>query len=260
MCRVIVIANQKGGIGKTTTAVSLATTLESIGKRTLLIDCDPQCNSTDVYGAEMNGVTTLYDLIIEQNVEDPMEAVQKTSVGEIVAGDHLLVKSEVVFLQDPVEGIYRLQKAIAPLRDVYDFIIMDTNPALNQLLYNCLVAADEVIIPVIADRFSLAGLQQIVDTINAVKSRPNPNVKLAGFLLIKYKKNLRLEREVRESLKTIAESIGTKLFDSYIRESVKLRESQSLHDSIIKYAPNNICAIDYLAFAKELIGEESSNG
>ena len=110
MCRVIVIANQKGGIGKTTTAVSLATTLESIGKRTLLIDCDPQCNSTDVYGAEMNGVTTLYDLIIEQNVEDPMEAVQKTSVGEIVAGDHLLVKSEVVFLQDPVEGIYRLQK------------------------------------------------------------------------------------------------------------------------------------------------------
>lgn len=254
MANVICVANQKGGIGKTTTAVSIAPILDSLGKKTLLIDADMQCNSTDVYGASTENTATLYDLVIEKNVSAE-EAIQHTDYGDIIAADRLLVNAEVELQKDVIGGINRIKNAIEPIMSIYDYIVIDTNPTVNRLLFNCLVAADEIIIPVTADRFGLMGLSQIFETITSVKAGPNPKLTIAGLLLIKFKKQLNLEKDVRDSLKKCAESLNTKVFDTSIRECVKVRESQSLQVPLNKYAPKSSSAQDYRSFVKELIGE-----
>lgn len=255
MCEVISIANQKGGIGKTTTAVAVASILTSFNKKTLLIDADSQGNSTDVYLAETEGKATLYDLLIDDPSMDVHDAIQRAALGEIIAADRLLVNADVELQKDTINGIYRLQEALKAIRDEYDYIVIDTNPTVNQLLFNCLVASDSVVIPLLADRFSLQGLKYVIDTINSIKKRPNPNIKISGILIVKYHDNMLLEQEVKLSLGDVAASLGTKLFSTTIRESVKLRESQALHVSLLEYAPKHGVTSDYIAFTHELIGE-----
>lgn len=252
--RVITIANQKGGIGKTTTATTITKILSRMGYKALLIDTDVQCNSTDVYRAQMDGVATIYDVLIADEKVSLKEAVQKTEAGEIVASDRLLVNADTVLKNDPVSGIFRLQDAMEGMKG-YDFVVIDTNPTLNQLLYNCLVASDEVVIPVTADRFGLTGLNQLNETIQSVKSRPNKNLRIAGLLIIKYKDNMNLERDVRKNLAEIAEQMGTKLFHTTIRECVKVRESQAVRIPLTDYAPHCTSSRDYEAFVKELVKE-----
>lgn len=254
MAKVVCIANQKGGIGKTTTAVSIAPILNSLGKKTLLIDADMQCNSTDVFGASTENTATLYDLIIERSVSAE-EAIQHTDYGDIIAADRLLMDAEVELQKDVIGGINRIKTAIDPLMSMYDYIIIDTNPTVNRLLFNCLVAADTVVIPVTADRFGLMGLSQIFDTIMSVKNGPNPKLTIAGLLLIKFKKNLNLEKDVRYNLENSASQLNTKVFNTDIRECIKVRESQALQIPLNKYAPKASSTHDYTNFVKELIGE-----
>lgn len=255
MGKVIAIANQKGGIGKTTTAVAIATILQSLNKQTLLIDTDMQCNSTDVYGAKTEDVATLYDLIVEKEPIDIHETIQKTPSGDIIAADRLLVNADIEIQKDPVNGIYRLQEAIEDIKEQYDYIIIDTNPTVNQLLFNCLVASDSVVIPVTADRFGMVGLSQIIDTINNVKKRPNKALTIDGILIVKYHANANLEKDVKNSIEEVAKSLGANVFKTTIRESVKIREAQALHTSLISYAPKNNGTLDYVQFVHELIGE-----
>ena len=155
MATVYVIANQKGGIGKTTTATTLAGILNQKGK-TLLIDADPQGNSTSTYQAAIEDTATLYDVMVDEDPVPLDEAVQHMQNGDIVALDPLLAKAGKL-LDGNVEGMYRLQDALEML-DGYDYIVIDTAPSLDIVLYNCLIAADEVIIPVTADAFALQGL------------------------------------------------------------------------------------------------------
>lgn len=256
MARIISIANQKGGIGKTTTAVALSTCLQEKGKKVLLIDTDMQCNSTDIYGAKTNDATTLYDVLIGNDGKfAPLsDAVQSTPSGDIVASDRLLVGADPE-LQRDLNGLYRLQDAIENMKHDYDYIVIDTNPTVNQLLYNCLIASDYVVIPVTADRLGLIGLSQISDTIKAVKSRANKKLKILGLLVVKYKANLNLEKEVLDNLAEAATMIGTKLFKTKIRESVKVRESQGNRIPLTKFAPKCTSTIDYMDFADEIIKE-----
>lgn len=248
---IIVVANQKGGIGKTTTATALATTLAKKGYSTLLIDADMQGNSTDTYRAEIEGKATLYDVLLETNRISINEAIQKTIVGDIVAADPLLRKSDEV-LNGDVNGLFRLQDALEELSG-YDYVIIDTAPSMNTLLYNCLIASDKVIIPVTADRYGLQGLSQLSQTIQAIKRRQNQNLKIAGLLLVKFNPKTRLSQEVKESLESIAVQMNTKLFKTYIRESTKAKEAQALRKALIDYAPNSTTSLDYIAFTNELI-------
>ncbi len=233
MATVYVIANQKGGIGKTTTATTLAGILNQKGK-TLLIDADPQGNSTSTYQAAIEDTATLYDVMVDEDPVPLDEAVQHMENGDIVASDPLLAKAGKL-LDGNVEGMYRLQDALEML-DGYDYIVIDTAPSLDIVLYNCLIAADEVIIPVTADAFALQGLTKLSDTIHAA-GRSN------------------LEKDVRQEIEEVATQLGTKLFPTAIRECVKTKEAQLKKRLLSDYAPNCTTMQDYNQFVEELLGK-----
>ena len=250
MATTFVVANQKGGIGKTTTATTLA---GNLGKRakTLLIDADPQGNSTSTYQAQVEDVATLYDVIVDAEKLPLEEAIQHMPNGDIVASDPLLAKAEKM-LDGDIEGLYRLKDAIEDF-DGYEYIVIDTAPSLNVILYNCLIAADKVIIPVTADAYSLQGLNQLCETIKAVQRRQNPRLSIAGLLLVKFSGRSNLEKATKQELMEAAEQIGTRLFETTIRECVKTKEAQEKKQLLIDYAPKCNTMIDYLAFVEELL-------
>ena len=250
MATVFVVANQKGGIGKSTTATNLAGILGKKAK-TLLIDADPQGNSTSTYEAKVEDVATLYDVIIDSDKLPIKEAIQHTENGDIVASDPLLVKAEKM-LDGDVEGFYRLKDALDALDD-YKYIVIDTAPSLNIILYNCLIAADKVIIPVTADAYSMQGIQQLYDTIMAVKRRQNRDLTIAGLLLVRYSGRSNLERETRENIEQVAKQMNTKLFKTVIRECVKTKEAQEQKKLLIDYAPKCNTCLDYVEFSQELL-------
>ena len=250
MATVFVVANQKGGIGKSTTATKLAGILGKKAK-TLLIDADPQGNSTSTYEAKVEDVATLYDVMIDSDRLPIAEAIQHTGNGDIVASDPLLVKAEKM-LDGDVEGFYRLKDALEGLDD-YKYVVIDTAPSLNIILYNCLIAADKVIIPVTADSYAMQGIKQLYDTIMAVKRRQNRNLEIAGLLLVRYQGRSNLERDIRESIEKSAKEMNTKLFKTVIRECVKTKEAQEQKKLLIDYAPKCNTCLDYLDFAKELL-------
>ena len=251
MATTYVIANQKGGIGKTTTATTLAGVLSKKGK-TLLIDADPQGNSTSTYQAVIEDQATLYDVMVDSDALPIEEAIQHMENGDIVASDPLLAKAGKL-LDGNVEGLYRLQDALEML-DGYDYIVIDTAPSLDVVLYNCLIAADQVIIPVTADAYAMQGLSKLNDTIKAVQKRQNPRLQIAGLLLVKYAGRSKLEKNVREEITKVADRIGTKLFSTAIRECVKTKEAQMNKKLLIDYAPNCTTMQDYCDFVEELLG------
>ena len=250
MAITFVVANQKGGIGKTTTATTLAGIL-SKKKKTLLIDADPQGNCTSTYEALIEDQATLYDVMVDSDKLPLEEAIQHMPNGDIVASDPLLSKAEKM-LDGDVEGLYRLKDAVDELEG-YDYIVIDTAPSLNVILYNCLIAADQVIIPVTADAYAMQGLQQLSDTIRAVQRRQNPGLSIAGLLLVKFAGRSNLEKTVRTELQQLADTMDTKLFQTAIRECVKTKEAQSKKQLLIDYAPKCTTMQDYQAFVKELL-------
>lgn len=249
--KIIVVANQKGGIGKTTTATALSSMLSKKGFKTMLIDADAQGNSSDTYRAVIDGQATLYDVLLDEDRISIEEAVQNTDAGYIVASDPLLRKSDEI-LNGSIDGLYRLQDSISSLSD-WDYVIIDTAPSMGSLLYNCLIAADKVVIPVTADRYGLQGLSQLNQTIQAIQKRQNKELKIAGLLLVKFNPRINLSKEVKNSLQDIAIQMNTILFDTFIRESTKAREAQAARIPLIDYSPNSTTAIDYMAFVNELI-------
>ncbi len=252
MAEVICIANQKGGIGKTTTATALTSILSSQGKKTLLIDADPQGNSTDTYRAISKDVATLYDVVLDR--DDPLpiaEAIQETEIGDIVASDPELKKADLVLSNDAA-ALYKLKEALENLEG-YDYIIIDTAPADNMLLKNCLVAADKVVIPITADRYAIQGLSDLNKTLASVRKYQNPNLQIAGLLLVKYKSRQKLAKEVKDALENISKQMQTKVFETTIRESTSAQQAQAKRTTLIKYAPNSTTAQDYIAFTDELL-------
>ena len=242
MPTVICVANQKGGIGKTTTATAIATILDDLGHKTLFIDADPQCNSTDTYRAAVQDTPTLYDVILD--LEDPlpiMEAIQHTEIGDIIACDPLLKEADTMFPDDG-KTYSRLRNALSSLTG-YEYVVMDTGPADNKLLKNCLVASDLVIIPVNADRYSIQGLSGFYQSIMEQKQKNNPKLKIAGILLTKYKARQTLAQEVLNALNDIAKQMNTKVFT--IRESTAAPKYQATRTALIRYNRKCTTAIDY---------------
>lgn len=249
--KTIVVANQKGGIGKTTTATALSSILSKKGYKTLLIDADAQGNSTDTYRAEIEGKATLYDVLLEDDRISLQDAIQNTDSGYIVASDPLLRKADEI-LNGSIDGLYRLQDAICELKG-WDYVIIDTAPSMGSLLYNSLISANEVVIPITADRYGLQGLAQLNQTIQSIKKRQNQNLKIKGLLLVKFNPRTNLSKEVKKSLEDIADQMDTILFETTIRESTKAKEAQAARKTLIDYATNSTTAIDYQNFIDELI-------
>ncbi len=250
MARIIAVTNQKGGVGKTTTAVSLATGLQKIGFNTLLIDTDSQCNSTDTYRAKVEDTATLYDLLFEG--EKAVDCIQETEVGSIIPCDPLMREAEQRFPNDNSRS-FILREKCEGLENMFDYIIIDTPPTMGVILSNVFTYATEIIIPVTCDRYGLAGIELLSQTIASAKKYTNQNLKMLGMVLIKYAERVNLCREIKDGLPQVAEILNTKIFNTMIRESVSCRESQSARQSIYEYAPSSTTAKDYMSLCEELV-------
>jgi chromosome partitioning protein len=252
MSRTLAIINQKGGVGKSTTAEALAAGLILKGYSVLSIDLDAQSNMTYTAGARTDGATALGVLTGEIPARD---AIQHTESGDIIPASKALAGADAFIAETGKE--YRLREALEPIRGEYDFIIVDTPPALGILTINALTACDSVIIPAQADIYSLQGVEQLAETIKPVKKYTNPTLTIEGILLTRYSPRSVLSREVAELAEQLAAKLGTRLFKTTIREAIAVKEAQISQRSLFSYAPKAKVTEDYSRFIAEILGEES---
>lgn len=253
MATVIAIANAKGGVSKTTTSLAIADNLIRKKKKVLFIDTDPQRNASGVYGAKITDEATLYDLLIHPEDTTVEECIQKTSLGDIISADEALLNADAEIPMNDIHRFRRLKKAIAPIKDNYDYIIIDTAPAKNVLLANTLLASDYIIIPVTCDAFSSQGLMDLYKVIQSYQQEDNPNLKILGMLKTRFKKRQSFTQDMSDLLDNLASQMNTVVFKTSIRESVRCQEAQALKLSLYAHAPNCTTALDYDEFVKKEI-------
>ena len=250
MTKIISLANQKGGVGKTTTSINLAAALAKLGKRVLLIDADPQANTSSGLGIDIRELeSTIYECLV--NGIDPHTAIVETSMENLyVIPSHIdLVGAEIEMLNmEHREQL--LKKIIQPIRDDYDFILIDCSPSLGMITINALTASDSVIIPVQCEFFALEGIAKLLNTIKIIKSKLNPQLKIEGFLLTMYDNRLRLSNQVYEEVKR---HFGDLVFNTVISRNVRLSEAPSHGVSVLEYDPHSKGAQNYTALAREVI-------
>lgn len=248
MAKKIAIANQKGGVGKTTTALNLADALMHCGYNVLVLDLDPQCNTTGSYQAQTVGEYTLYDVM--NKACTTKEAIQKTEVGEIIAGDPKLVEIDSK-LKESVGGYNVMKKALKEVEEQYDYIIMDTPPNLGVFMLNALTAADGVIIPIKAEKYAIDGLGKLNETIQEVIDNTNENLEIYGILLTAFDVRNKLDRNIKEQLDAYGEASDTKIFKP-IRVNQTIKDAQA--ESISLFEKDSSCngAVDYANLVKEL--------
>lgn len=251
MATKIAIANMKGGIGKTTTALCICDNLQNKGLKVLLIDTDPQSSATSVYKAKVEDTETLADLMYD-NI-DAAKCIQKTEYGDIIASDRILMEADTKVPVD-TDRFYHLSDACKSIEDMYDVIILDCPPGNGIMLGNVLSYANYVIMPITCDRFGIQGMVEFTNVMKQYTKRINPSLKILGVLITKYKGRLSLTRDLEDTLiPSIVEKMGTKLYKTKIRESVKCQEAQALNLRLSKYAPNVTTAVDYSDFTDELL-------
>ncbi len=246
---VITITNQKGGVGKTTTVAALVEGLAKNKKRVLCIDLDPQGSLGFSLGVNIENAITIYDVF--KGECDVLKAITKLELCDILPSNILLSSAELEFNRAGRE--FMLKNIIEPLLEDYDYIIIDTPPALNVLTINAYVAANSLIVPMIPDILSLLGISQLKDTIDTVKKFYNPDLQLLGILLTKYNRRTKLTREVKDMAKQIAEQLNTVVIETYIRNSVSVAEAPAHGESIITYSPRSTAGEDYALLVKKLI-------
>lgn len=250
MAKVISVSNQKGGVGKTTTTGAVAAGFKLKGYRVLCVDLDPQSNLSFSSGAETEDCPTIYEIL--KGEAKTSFSIQKMPSFDIISSNILLSGIELEFTQTGRE--YLLKEALNTIKDKYDYIFIDTPPALSILTVNAFTASDYIIIPMLADIFSLQGIAQLSETIDRVRKYCNPNVKVEGIVLTKYNKRTVLSREIKGTAELIAEQLNTSIFNSTIRSSVAIMEAQTNQQDIFSYAPKNAAAKDYSELVEELIG------
>ena len=252
--KIISMANQKGGVSKSTTAQAVAEILNSKDKKTLLIDLDPQGNLSFAVGVKLENALTVYNVM--KGEARATDILQTTASGDILPANILLSGADIEFTLTGRE--YLLKEAISDIKTNYDYIIIDCPPSLSILTINAFAVSDFIVIPLLADVFSLQGMSQLNITIQSVRKYCNPNLKIAGILLTKFIQRNNISSNIKDTLNSVAQQMNAKLFDVCIRNSVVLQEAQLQQESLLKYASNSNAMEDYVNFVSEL--EEFING
>lgn len=253
MGKIISIANQKGGVGKTTTAINLSAALAGQGKKVLLIDADPQANASSGLGVDIRELnSTIYECLV--NHLDPNKAILPTPTKNLsIIPSHIdLVGAEIEMLNIPNREIL-LKDILEQVRDDYDYIFIDCSPSLGLITINSLTASDSVIIPVQCEFFALEGIAKLLNTVKIIKSKLNPNLQIEGFLLTMHDNRLRLSNQVYEEVKR---HFGDLAFNTIISRNVRLSEAPSHGQSVLDYDASSKGAKNYTALAKELIARQ----
>ena len=250
MGKIIAVANQKGGVGKTTTSINLAASLGVLEKRVLLIDSDPQANATSGLGVDVETVEKGTYQLLEHTISAKEAIVSTNSPNVDVIPAHIDLVAIEIELVDKKNREYMLKDAVKEIRNNYDYIIIDCAPSLGLLTLNALTCADSVIIPIQCEYFALEGLGKLLNTIKSVQKIHNANLDIEGLLLTMYDSRLRLSNQVVEEVKKHFDEM---VFDTIIQRNVRLGEAPSYGESIISYDASSKGANNYLSLAQEII-------
>lgn len=250
---IIAVANQKGGVGKTTTAQALTAGLTELGYKVLAIDLDPQGNLSSASGAENYNVPTIYELMKQEaNLDD---VIQHIGGYDVIPANIMLAGAEQELSQTGKE--HRLKECIAAIVGKYDFIIIDTPPSLGVLTVNAFTCASDIIIPTTAGIFATTGISQLNQTVKSVQRYCNSNVKVKGILFTRFNPRANISKQIMELTEQLSKYISAPIYETYIRSTVAVEEAQANKTDIFSYADKSTVAEDYRAFIKELLKGEN---